>query len=204
MSPAVEAGLHKTIKEIGECIPRDPWDPVAVGDLDSEEQGTGARRNEGKPQVDLVPARFWFELFAREYNKPDRYTLVPTQFVTACQALAEFQEGLASGSELLGSVDPFMFDEGVKVFEYGVNKYAAWNWLKGMPWSVPLGSALRHAHALIIRDEFDDPESGLSHIGHFTCNVMMLSAYDRWYKQGNDFPSEAYFGRDRQGNSELE
>jgi len=76
-----------------------------------------------------------------------------------------------------------------RVFGYGAEKYASWNWAKGMPWSVPLGCLLRHA-AAIQSGQLIDPESGELHIGHVLCNALMLSHYMQHCPDLNDLPEE--------------
>lgn len=164
------------------------FDEVAVGDLNSDAKGSGARKNSNKPQVDLIPIRFWFERFCMT-----DYANQHPEVMTSVQALAEFQEGRCNGQELLTSLPTWMIWESVPVWEYGADKYAAWNWLKGMPWSVPTGCAIRHLVKMILDHEQLDDESGCTHAGHYACNVQMLSAYYRWYPEGNDMPKEAYF-----------
>ena len=112
-----------------------------IGDVNSTAKGSGARYNNGKPDLSLVP--LW------------------------------------------------AFDDCARVFEYGKKKYAAWNWAKGMPWSVPLACALRHLGA-IQRGEVDDPESNLPHLGHVMCNIVMLAHYAKYYPEGNDLMSADY------------
>jgi hypothetical protein len=75
------------------------------------------------------------------------------------------------------------------VFAYGAQKYAAWNWAKGMPWSKVIGCIKRHL-AAIERGEDIDPESGLPHIGHLMCNALMLEHYRTAYPEGDDRPVE--------------
>lgn len=74
------------------------------------------------------------------------------------------------------------------MFEYGAQKYAPWDWAKGMPWSVPVACMMRHLLALQ-RGEEIDPESGLPHIGHLMCNALMLGTFRHTYPEGNDFGS---------------
>ena len=74
-----------------------------------------------------------------------------------------------------------------RVWAYGVNKYAAWNWAKGMPWSVPYECMLRHLAAWY-RGEDTDPESGESHLGHIMCNVLMLEHFKTAFTEGDDRP----------------
>jgi hypothetical protein len=111
---------------------------MSIGDVNSDERGSGARFNSGKPRLDLVPII-----------------------------------GLESAAQ---------------VFEYGAQKYASWNWAKGMPWSAVVGCLMRHLSA-IQRGEDLDPESGLPHVGHLMCNALMLATFRETYPEGNDFGS---------------
>ena len=74
-----------------------------------------------------------------------------------------------------------------RVWAYGANKYAAWNWAKGMPWSVPYECLLRHLAAWY-RGEDTDPESGESHLGHIMCNILMLEHFKTAFPEGDDRP----------------
>ena len=108
---------------------------MSIGDVSSNERGSGARYNDGKPAMELVP------LLALE--------------------------------------------DCARVFDYGRRKYSDWNWAKGMPWSAPLACLLRHMAAWQ-RGEDLDPESGLPHLGHAMCNLVMLSTFARTYREGDD------------------
>lgn len=74
------------------------------------------------------------------------------------------------------------------VFAYGAQKYAPWNWAKGMNWSVVVSCMMRHLSA-IQRGEDLDSESGLPHVGHLMCNALMLATFRETYPEGNDFGS---------------
>lgn len=76
-----------------------------------------------------------------------------------------------------------------RVFGYGREKYAAWNWAKGMDWSVAYACLLRHMSAWF-NGEDNDPESGLPHLGHAMCNLVMLSTFARTYPEGDDRPAQ--------------
>lgn len=78
-------------------------------------------------------------------------------------------------------------EEEARVWMYGKEKYAAWNWTKGMPWSVPLACALRHLSAWQ-QGEANDKESGLPHLAHAMCNLRMLALYASVYPEGDDRP----------------
>ena len=111
---------------------------MAIGDVHSEDRGSGARLNDGKVPLDLIPLSAMIEC--------------------------------------------------ARVFDYGRNKYAAWNWAKGMDWSVPYGCLLRHMAAWFDGED-NDPESGLPHLGHAMCNLVMLSTFARTYREGDDRPA---------------
>lgn len=178
---------------------REKRDEPAVGDLDSDAVGSGARLNSGKPRYDLIPVRAWLEAFKRQQQRylstsgfPDDPTTIAS-LLTCVQALAEYQEGKGRSDEMMASVPFEWYELAAAVFEYGASKYKAWNWLKGMPWSVPTASALRHAKAILVDDELTDDESLLPHLGHFVCNLIMLATYADTYPEGNDYPKEEYF-----------
>ena len=108
---------------------------MTIGDVTSADRGSGARYNDGKTALELVP------LMAME--------------------------------------------DCARVFDYGRKKYAEWNWAKGQSWSAPLGCLLRHVAAWQ-RGEDNDPESGLPHLGHAMCNLVMLSTFAKTYLEGDD------------------
>lgn len=62
----------------------------------------------------------------------------------------------------------------VQVLMFGKEKYAAWNWAKGLPITQICESMLRHTYAYLSCED-KDPESGLPHVGHILCNAMFLS-----------------------------
>lgn len=85
-----------------------------------------------------------------------------------------------------------LLEEVVRVWEYGQEKYARFNWAKGMPWSVPYACIMRHLHAWWWRGERNDPESGYSHLAHIVCNIMMLMHYENAFPEGDDRPTEFF------------
>jgi hypothetical protein len=64
-------------------------------------------------------------------------------------------------------------EEVAKVMAFGANKYAAHNWRKGLEWHRLARATIGHV-VLWLRGEDNDPESGLSHLGHAGANVLML------------------------------
>jgi hypothetical protein len=110
-----------------------------VGDVNSNERGSGARYNDGKPDLSLIPL---------------------------CT-----------------------LEDEARVWSYGKRKYAAWNWAKGMDWSIPYACALRHLAAWQRGEELDK-ESGLPHLSHAMCNLRMLTLYSKQYPEGDDRPTK--------------
>lgn len=75
------------------------------------------------------------------------------------------------------------------VFAYGANKYAAWNWCKGMPYSAVIGCIKRHLAEIEMGNDYDD-ESGKRHIGHLMCNLLMLEQYQNMCEADADIKAK--------------
>jgi hypothetical protein len=59
-----------------------------------------------------------------------------------------------------------------QVFSFGASKYGDYNWAGGLKVSRLVGAALRHIFAFL-RGETNDPESGLPHLAHAGCGLLM-------------------------------
>lgn len=158
-----------------------------VGDLHSDKKGTAARYNSGKPRTDLLPLYMVVEsVDATNFNQ---YQL---DALESLKHIAMFQ---SSGEEL--HIDAALrvlskyWAECANAFGYGAIKYASWNWTKGMMWSVPIGCIGRHSLNMF-NGEMLDKESGINHLGHIMCNVVMLKLYFNNYKEGNDLPPKSF------------
>ncbi len=149
---------------------------MPIGNVNSTERGSGARFNDGKPDLSLIPPRLLYVKGRTHLDLAD--ALHDLMFAGDDSALTHWHN--------------MMMREHVAdcahVFEYGKRKYAAWNWAKGMAWSIPVACALRHAHALWVEEQENDAESGLSHIGHILCNTTMILHFTRNYPDLNDLP----------------
>lgn len=62
------------------------------------------------------------------------------------------------------------------VLTYGMRKYAANNWRKGMSWMEVYSAIQRHLTAWLEGEE-NDPESGLNHLWHAACGLAFLIEY---------------------------
>ena len=85
-------------------------------------------------------------------------------------------------------------EDEAKVWEYGKRKYAAWNWAKGMDWSIPYACAMRHLSAWQSGENIDT-ESGQPHLAHVACNIRMLILYSKTYPEGDDRPPKEYMAK---------
>lgn len=148
---------------------------MPVGDVTSKEAGSGARYNDDKPPMHQVPVRYWLAATCD----------MPHEAYAALVALQRFQEGC--DYELRDHLDHTRLHEAMAVFEHGAKKYALYNWTKGMAWSIPTACALRHIDAVVNGEELD-PESGLPHMGHVWCNLIMLDWFVDHYPEGDDRP----------------
>lgn len=170
---------------------------AAVGDLESKERGSAARFNEGKVPYHLLDVNVLalsMGMTGTVYQNI-LYDLAGWQhggssdnLIAAAQRLTFLLKCKDDGTQLESlSFGGIAWDECARVFEYGAKKYCAWNWVKGQAWSVPFACCLRHL-LKIYQGELVDPESGETHLGHFLCNVMMLTYYEKEYPEGDDRP----------------
>lgn len=164
--------------------------PGAVGDVNSDAKGSGARFNAGKPPYELIPLRMLSDFYAHMEGRCGDFN---NDAIAALGHLGIFQarrkddhDTLLDTLEALGSEG---WEECARVFEYGKRKYKEWNWAKGMQWSIPIACATRHLLAMM-RGEEIDPESGLPHRGHVFCNVVMLYTFGGTFAEGDDRPAK--------------
>lgn len=162
---------------------------TGIGDVTSTAKGSGARFNAGKPPMELLPARVIADFYrGTTKTEGERDALLCLDY------LAHWQESGAQAA-LLNALAALAapLQECAHVFDYGRAKYAAWNWAKGMPWSVPFACAVRHLVAILDGQE-TDPESGRLHMGHVACNIVMLMTFQKTYPEGNDMPQPGLLG----------
>jgi len=81
-----------------------------------------------------------------------------------------------SGKARMDQIPPLAMEAVSQVFGYGAKKYGEHNWARystSWKWGQMIGSMLRHIFAWMRRENLD-PESGMHHLAHAGCNVMML------------------------------
>ena len=72
-----------------------------------------------------------------------------------------------------------------KVLTYGVQKYEANNWRKGLKWSFWLGAALRHIFKWGLGEDID-PETGYHHLAHAVVSLLFLIEYKTTHPELDD------------------
>jgi hypothetical protein len=155
---------------------------MPVGDVNSEERGSGARYNDGKINLTLLPPEIWVQI-------ADDQEDVPYSVQREVGWLADFWYGDddaldrafsdLTAEDLMGAAE---------VFAFGAKKYAPWNWAKGMSWSVPMACYLRHS--LLVAPDYPDDDSLLPHRWHAVCNLVMLRFFRDYCPDMDDRPKE--------------
>lgn len=162
-----------------------------IGDINSNKIGTAARYNSGKPDISLIP----LSIIANDIKSSSKFVEEVKQdidLVALLKFVDDFQfNGNISSLYLAIQACSSAWTECADVFTYGKIKYASWNWLKGMNWSVPVACIGRHA-LKISKGELIDEESKISHRGHIMCNLVMLIQYVETYPEGNDLPQNLF------------
>ena len=83
---------------------------------------------------------------------------------------------------------PLALVEVSKVLSFGRGKYGAFNWTKGIAYTRLVSATMRHLLAWM-SGERRDPESGLSHLSHAACNILMLLEFEQTGRADlDDFP----------------
>lgn len=172
-----------------EDLMRETSPPPGIGDINSNEPGSGARYNVGKPAYDLLPwgaiAGWWGQCREERSDRLGALTRLADyqayQDPYSLQCLWDLlYEGLDAEQRLA---------ELAQVLDYGRKKYAAWNWSRGMSWSAVFGCLCRHVVAIALRGEETDAESGLPHRALAGANIVFLLTYMETYPEGNDMPT---------------
>lgn len=96
--------------------------------------------------------------------------------VVSAEKLNEINAGVKhdAGKPMMELLSASWVEGVAKVLTLGAKKYASHNWRKGILQSRLLGAAFRHLFAYL-RGEDLDPETGLSHLYHASCELMFAA-----------------------------
>lgn len=192
---------------------------MAVGDIDSNEMGSGARANGDKAKWDLMPlSQIGYLLHSEEVIQDILSRSSPASLMSD---LGNFQAGYISGHQLLLAAVAYNWyvqagpenitlmkslENVIRVWNYGLEKYAPFNWAKGMPWSVPIACMCRHiqydfevlgsehlsSDGMKVMPILNDLESEELHAAHIVCNAMMVCHYETHWVDGDDRPTHVF------------
>jgi len=168
---------------------------TGIGSLESQEKGSAARKNAGKPTWSSLPLQQVADLMlAMTRTQPAFGLSALTAALGAFQAEGTHYRAfdvLELGTRYLMQATGTNFDgamcQVIKVWELGEKKYARYNWMKGMPWTETINSAQRHVMHMFNGEQIDK-DSGEHHAAHFICNAMMMLHFVQYYPEGNDLP----------------
>lgn len=144
--------------------------------------GTALRYDGEKPKMHHVHPFVWQTWLEQTVSNADLINIslcVNGFFYYRCKQSLESAWCYVTSSDM---------EQMVRVLEFGAKKYAEWNWMQGMAWSRVLNSFRRHILA-IAQGEKNDPESGISHMGHVCCNLMFLTTYEKYGIGKDDRPN---------------
>lgn len=165
-----------------------------IGDIASNKKGSGARFNQGKPDYSLLDMRH-LALLDDSLMGQALYKLGEYQFTGVRQTLVDSYALACKAADVsfreytdVESSDDYYMDVVTRVWEYGAEKYKAWNWAAGMPWSVCVACIGRHFKKSQLQNEYLDDESVQPHWAHILCNFQMLLLYQTEFPDGNDLP----------------
>ena len=74
-------------------------------------------------------------------------------------------------------LSPYALEKVAQVMTFGKKKYGANNWRGGIAYSRLLAAIMRHLNSYR-KGETLDPETGLSHLAHASCGLMMLLEFE--------------------------
>lgn len=98
------------------------------------------------------------------------------------------------GKTPLDLLSPYFLQGIAEVLKFGAEKYAPYNWAKGIKYSRVFSAMQRHLWAFWCGEDLD-PDSEQPHLWHAGCCLMFLIHYEilpELYKEFNDTPTEIY------------
>lgn len=131
--------------------------------------------------AEKVPALAYFDDRARSVERADG-SLADAIAAFLGRSIDEVRVTSRTGGEKgqkqarLGGSDALALLELARVYGYGEQKYARYNYLKGYPWSLSVDAAYRHLLAFLAGED-RDRESGLLHTAHLAWHALTLTSF---------------------------
>jgi len=85
----------------------------------------------------------------------------------------------------MGLLPPRALVEVAEIYTLGAQKYAPYNWAKGMAWSRIYDALQRHLHAFWAGEDLDE-ESAKCHLAHAAWGCLTLLEYRRLHQELDD------------------
>lgn len=98
---------------------------------------------------------------------------------------------------LIALIPPRALEAEGRVWTFGMKKYAAFNWTKGIVYSRIVSAILRHTLE-IMKGNYIDPETGEYHAAAIRCNAGMLIEFMETGR--TDLDDLMYSNRDKGGS----
>lgn len=124
---------------------------------------------------------------------PERYWMNDSDWKEVMTEAEEYEKDKSdeairydSDKPMWNLLDWEFIHEVVLVLTKGASKYSPENWKKGMSFSRPLNSLIRHVYSWW-RGENNDPETGCSHLAHACANLIFLFRYTIDKEKYGDF-----------------
>jgi len=158
-------------------------------------EGLRASDNEDKLRLDYIPPTILASYIRGLYQDGDCLDMddEKREAFNVLRVLGRWVMRGGCAEEMLEQLSPSTLELSTKVFDFGAKKYAPWNWAYGMDWMKVAASMERHIWAYLVMNEENDPESGIHHMGHVACNVIMLCHYENYYEAGDNRPPGEVF-----------
>ncbi len=85
----------------------------------------------------------------------------------------------------MAHLSPIAMKKIAQVMTFGAKKYDANNWRKGIVYTRLISASLRHIFAYLGRESLD-PETGISHLAHASCCLMMVLEFEETMPEMDD------------------
>lgn len=90
-----------------------------------------------------------------------------------------------SEKPVMALIPPLALEAEARVWSFGMKKYAAWNWTKGLKYTRIISALMRHLLEIMKGNDVD-PETGELHAAHIRCCAAMLIEFTMQHRKDLD------------------